>query len=302
MDDETRNRIDAVEEVLRGEDWSEETAHNVARSLVPLSEGARTLLARRLLGDTQQSERGEQPKLLPPRSPGEILSEPQTEIRWVAEGIIPAGGNFLLVGYPKSFKTYLHMELAVAGATGTPFLGRFAMPGGIRTGLVLLEGGEREQASRIHRLALSRNIGAEDLNDYVHVWHRPPLKLSDPVVMWELGAYAKDLELDLLMVDPWAYASEGSSNEDRTVTSQLLAISRLRDQAPGLTTSLTHHARKGRADPRGDRLTDLIRGSGSFGGWYDVCMVLGRKEKRLPLSPSGRNSEITRPPTLSPSR
>jgi hypothetical protein len=201
----------------------------------------------------------------------------------LSEGIVPAGGNFLPVGYPKSFKTYLHMELAVACANGTPFLGRFATPGDIRTGVVLLEGGEREQAWRIHRIAQSRGIEAKDLNGFIHVWHRPPLKLSDPVAMRELGTYAKDLELDLLMVDAWAYASEGSSNEDWTVTPQLMALSRLRDQAPDLTTSLTHHARKGgAADPKGDRLTDLIRGSGSFGGWYHACMVLARKDENSP--------------------
>jgi hypothetical protein len=174
------------------------------------------------------------------------------------------------------------MELAVAGATGTPFLGRFETPGDTKTGMILLEGGEREQAWRIHRLAQSRGIRAEDLDGFIHVWHRPPLRLNDPVTMDELGRFSKVLELDLLIIDAWAYAAEGSSNEDWTVTPQLMAISRLRDNCPGLTPLLVHHARKSTSDPKGDRLTDLIRGSGSFGGWYDACMVLARKNETSP--------------------
>ena len=115
--------------------------------------------------------------------------------------------------------------------------------------MVLLEGGEREQARRIDRLVQSRGIQAGDLDDLISIWHRPPLKLSDDATMRDLGVQAKELELDLLIIDAWAYASTGSSNEDWTVTPQLDAISRLRDPCPELTTLLVHHARKTGADP-----------------------------------------------------
>lgn len=259
--------------------WTLETSERFASDLAKLDPDQAEGLYRGMLGHGIGEEESPFP---PPQSIGDILAKPEPETPWLAEGLLPAGGNVLLVGYPKSHKTHMHMELAVSLSTGTPFLGRFATEGGLRTGLVLLEGGEREQARRLDRIAQARGIRGKHLDGSVFVWHRPPLRLNDPVAMRCLGEYAMELSLDVLVLDAWAYAAEGSSNEDFTVTPQLMALSRLRDHQPDLTVLLVHHARKTTSDPKGERLTDLIRGSGAFGGWYDCCLVLARKDEESP--------------------
>lgn len=205
-----RKRADRLDEITRALEpvyGHEGTRQNVAAGLVGLGrEDAEKLfvamgveevqptadnqaqIASILTGDWAMENR--EPTFPPPLSVGEILAKPEPEAPWLAEGIIPAHGNVLLVGYPKSFKTFVHMELAVAVATGTPFLGKYATPGGLKVGLVLLEGGEREQARRLDRIAQARGLRGEHLDDLIHVWHRPPLRFTDTLAMYDLGRYA----------------------------------------------------------------------------------------------------------------
>ncbi len=277
---EWEDRLDAMAAVFELHQPLEEIRRDMGHALAKLDSGERIRLGVALgilPGDPEQE--GGFPS---PRSVGEILAEPETEATWLAEGLIPAGGNLLVAAYPKTFKTFFVMALAVAGATGQPFLGRFETQRALRTGLILLEGGEREQARRLDRLAMGMGISGECLESLIYVWHRPPLRLNDPIAMLSLGRFAADLDLDLLVIDAWAYAAEGNSNEDWTVTPQLQAVSRLRDHRPGLSTLIVHHARKSGSDPEGERLTDIIRGSGAFGGWYDAALVLARKDEASP--------------------
>ena len=51
-------------------------------------------------------------------------SQPEEEIRWLAEGMLPAGGISALAAKPKTGKSTLARQLAVCVARGEPFLGR----------------------------------------------------------------------------------------------------------------------------------------------------------------------------------
>lgn len=218
-----------------------------------------------------------------PRSVAEVLADPEEDEEWIAGGLIPAGGNVLVAGYPKSFKTFTCLELAVAAATSTDFLGRFPVPREHRVGVVLMEGKERRQAHRVERLCMARGLGAPDVEDSIHLWYRPPLMLSRPETVTGLGQWVAELDMDLLIVDAWSYVHNGNSNDADEVTPQLMALSSLRAQCPGLTVLLVHHARKQTGDLNADRLTDHIRNSGAFGAWYDAGLVLFRKDEQSPV-------------------
>lgn len=89
--------------------------------------------------------------------------------------------------------------------------------------------------------------------------------------------------MDVLILDAWAYVATGNSDSADEVTPQLVAFSSIRDKVPGLTTVLIHHARKQKADAKDERVTDLIRGSGAFGAWYDCGIALSRKDEQSPV-------------------
>lgn len=214
----------------------------------------------------------------------DVMAIEEPEEVWIAEGIVPARANVLLAAYPKSHKTNACLELAIAAASETPFMGRFDVPRRHRVGLVLMEGAAHQLKRRIGRLCHGRAVAPAELQGLVKVWFRPPLRLSDPVLMAEIRDDVRDLALDLLIVDNWSYVSTGNSNDADEVTPQLDALSRLREVSPELSVLLVHHARKTTADKSAERLTDLIRNSSAFGAWYDVGMAFSREGEASPVT------------------
>jgi len=241
----------------------------------------------------------ESDRVLPaPIGVGDLLDLEEPDEEWLVEGILPLGGNVLIAGYPKTYKTMVLLELGVALASGTPFLGRFTVPERRRAGIVLMEDVAHRAKRRLVRLGQARGIELGRLDGWLYLWSRPPLRLDDETVE-ELGQYAGELDLDLLAVDSWSYVAGGDSNSADEVTPQLLALSRCREQRPGLTVELTHHARKDPGLGVGQRLTDTIRNSSAFGAWYDAGLLLGRKDERSPVTVRTELRDYTAPEPFS---
>lgn len=240
--------------------------------------------ARRLVREAAANGATGQPRKLPaPLGVSEILAVEEPEEEWLAEGLLSAGGNILLAGYPKTFKTMWLLELGVALASATSFLGRFKVPERRRVGIVLMEDMAHRVRRRLSRLCWGRAVDLRSLEGWLHFWFRPPLRLNDTTAV-ELAEYAVELDLDVLWVDSWSYVASGDSNSADEVTPQLQRLSSARSKRPGLTVGLTHHARKERGDSDGSRLTDAIRNSGAFGAWYDAGLVLARKGETSPVT------------------
>lgn len=223
-----------------------------------------------------------EPRIPEPMTLGELRELPETEERWLVEGLIPHDANYLWAGDPKTFKTMLLLELSVALVTATPFLGRFAVPEPKRVGLVLMEDAKHRVRRRVERIAEGRGLTLRDL-DGMFFWFRPPLRFSSAADMDELAGYVEPRGLDLVHVDSWTYVNTGKSNQSDDVAPQLSNYSGLRRARPGLTVGLTHHVRKPSNDSTGDRLTHLIRNSGHFGAWYDMGLVLARSDEHSPV-------------------
>lgn len=232
-------------------------------------------------GDVKQREH--QRKLPAPMGIPELLEVEEPDEEFLVEGLLPAGGNILFAGYPKTYKTFYLLDLAVSLASQTPFLGKFDVPERRRVGIVLMEDRAHRVRWRLKRLCAGRELRLSELEDWLHFWFRPPLRLSDETAV-ELAEYAAELDLDYLHLDSWAYVAAGDSNSADDVTPQLQALSACRVDRPGIGVGLTHHARKawGR-DMGGTRLTDEIRNSSAFGAWYDAGFVLSRKDESSPV-------------------
>lgn len=94
---------------------------------------------------------GAAPGFPAPISLGELVATPVPEVDFLATPIIPAGGNVLIAGYPKSFKTFFALDLAVSVAAGTRFLGQFHTGKRRRVGVVLMEGMKWQAGNRLAR-------------------------------------------------------------------------------------------------------------------------------------------------------
>ena len=227
-------------------------------------------------------EQDQERKLPPPMGITDLLKVEEPKEDWLVEGLTPVGGNVLLAGYPKTYKTMFLLELAVALASGTPFLGKFKVPQCRRVGIVLMEDQAHRVRARLKRLCAGRCITLDSLDGWLHFWFRPPLRLKGTTAI-ELADYARELDLDFLGLDSWAYVASGDSNSADEVTPQLQALSYARVKRPGLTVLLTHHARKEQGQKNATRLTDIIRNSSAFGAWYDAGLVLARKDETSPV-------------------
>lgn len=97
------------------EDYAAQVAREALR--MQIREDARILLEERKAGDIE----------LPcPVSLLDLLAEPDEEQRWIVDGLLSAGGKFLLAAQRKAGKTTMVGNLVRSLVDGTPYLGRFA--------------------------------------------------------------------------------------------------------------------------------------------------------------------------------
>lgn len=223
------------------------------------------------------------PKIPPPLGISEVLGIQDPEHAELITGLIQAASNVLIAGGPKSHKTNAALEMAVSLATASAFLGHFHVPRAVRVGIVLMEGAKHRLRRRLERICQAHDVDPHDLDGGLFVWFRPPLRLADAVAMGELAAYVAEYELDVLIIDNWSYVSSGDSNSADEVQPQLDALGNLRRSRDGLTVVLLHHTRKITGDREGERVTDMIRNSSAFGGWYDAGLLLTRTDESAPV-------------------
>lgn len=238
-------------------------------------------------------------RIAAPLSVADLLAVEEPPERWIVPGLIPADANVLVAGYPKTHKTNFALAFGVSATTASPFLGRFDVPATFRVGLVLMEDRAHRIRWRLERLAKGCGYELGDLDDWLFLWFRPALHLSDRVAMTELAEWVARLELDALWIDNWSLVSTGDSNNADEVTPQLDALTGLRESRPGLTVILTHHARKAGQDRGAERLTDIIRNSSAFGAWYDAGVVLARADELSPVTVRAELRDLPSPEPFS---
>jgi DNA primase len=124
----------------------------------------------------------------------ELLKEPEENISWTVEGLLPSSGISLLVAKPKTGKSTLARQLAVRVARGKKFLGRKTNQG--RVVYLALE--EKRDEVRKHFADLGVD-GDEDL--YVHCAAAP-----EEAVL-KLIQLVKEYKPALVIVDPFKHSS-----------------------------------------------------------------------------------------------
>jgi hypothetical protein len=86
----------------------------------------------------------------------ELEAEDHGPLDWLAEGALIAGQPAVLGGPEKTLKTSLALDLAVSVATGSPFLGEFAIPSPRHVLFISAESGRSTVASTLHRIVEAR--------------------------------------------------------------------------------------------------------------------------------------------------
>jgi hypothetical protein len=206
--------------------------------------------------------------------------------RWLIEHLWPDSAVGVIGGQPKSWKSWLGLELAVAVASGTPCLGRYACARPGPALVYLAEDALRDVRARIECLARSRRLSLEHLD--LKVIAEPVLRLDQEHDRRRLQDTVAEVRPRLLVLDPLVRLhalDENSSQEVSALLSYLRALQREHDVAIALVhhTSKRAHARHGQA----------LRGTGDIHAWTDVGLYLTWQGDQLHMTTELRTA---RPP------
>jgi RecA-family ATPase len=213
---------------------------------------------------------------LPVCRAAQLELRPQTR-RWLVEDLWAEQAVGIVGGEPKCGKSFLALDLAVAVASGTPALRRYAVP---HPGPVVLFAAEDPLHVVRDRLAAIAKADGVDFDTLdVHVITRPTLRL-DLDGDWErLRQTVAALRPRLLVLDPFVRLHRIDENAAGEVAPLLASLRTLQRQLH-TAVLVVHHARKG-----GDRRRpgQALRGSSELHAWGDSNLYLHRTHEEITL-------------------
>ncbi len=213
-----------------------------------------------------------------PVEPAHRLASRPAQQRWLVTDLWAEQAVGILGGEPKTCKSFMALELAVAVAAGTPCLRRFAVS---RPGRVLVYAAEDAPAvvrQRLDGICATAGVALRDLD--IQVITAPTLRLDLSADRNSLTHTVAALTPRLLILDPFVRLHRVDENSSGEIA-PLLAYLRELQRRYQLAVVVVHHARKA-----AHRLRDgqALRGSSEFHAWGDCNLYLRRRDDSLTLT------------------
>jgi AAA domain-containing protein len=228
-------------------------------------------------------------QLLPVVRVGEIKSQENAQ-RWLVEGLWGASSVGVIGGAPKCAKTWLGLDMALSVATGTPCLGKYAVP---EPGPVLVYLAEDALPVVRERVAgMARHRGLDLAGVDIHVITAPTLRLDRDRDRLRLLETTRRLRPRLLLLDPLVRL-HGIDENNAGEVAELLAYFRSLQRQLDLSVLLVHHTRKNAAG--GVASGQGLRGSGDIHAFGDSNLYLRRIRDHLILSSEHRAAPASPP-------
>jgi len=225
---------------------------------------------------------------LPVRHVAAVDSQP--EVAWLVDGLWPEQGVGFLGGHPKSCKSWLALELALAVATGTSVLSRYRVA---QRGSVLLFAAEDAPPmvrARLTGLANRRRVSLETAP--IQLVLANSLRLESTTDQARLRATVAQQRPKLLILDPFVRMTRIDENSAHEV-SNVLGYLRELQRDHRLAILVVHHIRKSAGNGG-----QALRGSGDFWAWSDTNLYLTRKQESLHLAIEHRSAPTPEPVML----
>jgi RecA-family ATPase len=219
------------------------------------------------------------------------MSAEHLEVRRAAElGTEPAPPAYLIDslwaeravgiigGEPKCGKSLLALDLAVAVASGSPCLGRFAVRAPGRVLLFAAEDALTTVHQRLQGITRAAALTLEQVDLYLIT--SPSVRLDLERDRQRLHNTVANLRPRLLVLDPFVRLHRIDENQVQEVA-PLLAFLRQIERTFAAAVCLVHHLRKGASHLRAGQ---ALRGSSELHAWGDSNLYLARSRDRLRLS------------------
>jgi hypothetical protein len=225
---------------------------------------------------------------LPVQPAHQLPVRPEAQ-RWLVTDLWLEQAVGLIGGEPKCCKSFLALDLAVAVASGTACLRRYAVA---RPGPVLLYAAEDALhivRGRLEGICAAAGCSLPMLN--LQVITAPTLRLDLCADRDRLQQTVEHLRPRLLILDPFVRLHRIDENASGEVA-PLLAFLRELQRRYELAVLVVHHAKKGGGRIRAGQ---ALRGSSEFHAWGDSNLYLRRSNQELTLTVEHRAA-----PSLSP--
>lgn len=193
-------------------------------------------------------------------------------VNWLAQRVWPGDAYGVVAAEKKAGKSWAALDIAVSVASGSPWLGRYAIE---RKGPVLAflgEGGERKMQRRLDAVCESRGCQSGDLP--IRLCFRVP-HLTGTV---HLAEVQEELEANppvLAIVDPLYLAARGAQSSQLNEMGAALENIQVLCQRAGSALVIVHHWNQGGKGKGSDRFT----GAGSA-EWGRVLVSVAVKSKK----------------------
>jgi hypothetical protein len=228
-------------------------------------------------------------QVLPVVRVGEIVS-PELAERWLVEQLWCAGSVGVIGGAPKCAKTWLGLDMALSVATGTPCLGKYAVPDPGPVLVYLAEDSLVVVRERLDGMARHRGLDLDQVKIYAIT--APVLRLDRDPDRRRLWETVRRLRPRLLVLDPLVRLHGIDENHAGDVA-ELLGYFRALQRELSLSVLLVHHTRKNAAD--GVAAGQGLRGSGDIHAFGDSNLYLQRTKEHLVLSSEHRSAPAAAP-------
>jgi len=203
-------------------------------------------------------------------------------VQWLVHDLWLREGVGIIGGEPKSFKSFLAVQLAVCVASGKPVFGRYE----VAQGPVLMFNAEDRPAMTRDRVArMCRALGVDLASLPLHLIDVPALRLDDPGQVAKLARTVAKVKPVLLGLDPMRDL-HGKDENDAQIVSALLAPLRVLQREHHCAVCLVHHMAKETETKR--RPGQRLRGSSALHGWVDSALYLTHKDDAIVVSPEHR--------------
>lgn len=231
-------------------------------------------------------------QMLPVVRVGELPSEELAE-RWLVEELWCAQAVGVIGGAPKCAKTWLGLDMALSVATGTPCLGKYAVPQPGPVLVYLAEDALRVVRERVEGMARHRGLDLDQVK--IHVITAPVLRLDQDRDRQRLKETTRRLRPRLVVLDPLVRLHGIDENHAGDVA-ELLAYIRALQRELGPSVVLVHHTRKNAGD--GVAAGQGLRGSGDIHAFGDSNLYLQRTKEHLILTSEHRSAPASAPISL----
>ena len=213
---------------------------------------------------------------------------------WLVDGICTEQAVMVIGGEPKTAKTWAALEIAIAVATDTPFVGEFKVrcADGRGAFLFLCEDNPRSVQNRLRSMIKGRGPVLAGWGSRLHVKALGSMRIDDMAALARYVATVRQSEIKpaLVVFDPLRDLHQNNEDSSTEMAGVYKALRALRTVL-GCAVVFVHHAGKATADGEKRRGGQKLRGSSALHGAVDAGLYL--------TSPARERDEGKRKTTMS---